>query len=102
MPGEAKKGARLFLASVLAFALFDLGSLASPRLKELFPAAPVGAILAYALLGALALALAFLFGTLSFALRARRLPKGVELVRASLALFVVVLHLGLLVRAARR
>jgi len=97
-----RSGGGLFLAALLAFVLFDLASLLSPRLSPLVPALPLPAVLAYALLGAFALALAFLTGTVAAALRARRLPPAGELLRAGFTLLVVAVHLTLLVGAARR
>ena len=102
MSEETTSNAGLFLAAVATFALFDVASVASPYLRARLPAVPLGTILAYALLAALALSLAFLVGTLAFAVRARRFPSAGDLVRATLALFLVALHLGLLARTLLR
>ncbi len=97
-----RAGAGLFLSSVLGFALCDLAFLAAPKLPPSLPMARVAPALAFALLGAFALSLAFVAVIVLGAVRSRRMPATSDLFRASTTLLLTLLHAALLVAVARR
>ncbi len=95
-----RPGTALFLATVLSFALIDLVFMAGPRLG--LPMMRLAPVMAYALLGAFALALAVIASIAVGAWRARAAPTPLELVRGAVALLLVALHVALVIVARRR
>ncbi len=98
-PG-GRPGTALFLATVLTFALIDLVFMAGPRLG--LPMARLAPVMAYALLGGFALALAVVATIAVGVWRARRAPTPLEVLRGAVALLLVALHVALIVVARRR
>jgi protein-S-isoprenylcysteine O-methyltransferase Ste14 len=90
----------LFLAAVLTFALVDLALIAGARLS--LPMSRVAPLLAYALLGAFALAFAVMASIALGAWRARSAPDLGDVIRGSVVLLLVLLHALLLFVARRR
>ena len=95
-----RPGTALFLATVLAFVLVDAAFLAGPQLS--LPMARIAPVLAYALLGGFALALAVIASIALGAWRARSAPTALDVLRGSVALLLVVLHVTLIIVAKRR
>ncbi len=97
-----RAGTGLFWAAVLAFALADVAFAASPWLAAVLSPKTAATGMAYVLLGAFALATAYVAGVVLAAVRARRAPPRRDTVRACVVVALVALHAALLVAAARR
>ena len=98
-PG-GRPGTALFLAAVLTFALIDLVFMVGPQLG--LPMARLAPFMAYALLAAFALALAVVATIALGTWRARRAPTPLEVLRGTVALLLVALHVALIIVARRR
>lgn len=92
----------LFWVAVGAFLLSDAANLAVPQLAANLDADLVHKVLAYLLLGAFAIAFAYVAATGVLWARTRRAPARGDLVRASVALLLIAAHAGLIVLAASR
>lgn len=99
-PPGGRPGTALFLATVMTFALVDLAFMAGPQLS--LPMARLAPVLAYAMLGGFALALAVVASIAVGAWRARSAPTPLEVLRGSVALLLVALHVALIIVARRR
>ncbi len=95
-----RPGTALFLASVMTFVAVDFVFLVGPQLS--LPMARIAPVMAYALLAAFALALAVIASIAIGAWRTRSAPNALELLRGSVALILVVLHVALLIVSRRR
>ena len=95
------RAAGLFWAALLAFALVDLALLALPRLAVLLSPGGAAQALAYLILAAVALALAWLAAVVAAAVRERRAPRAPDLLRAALLVALLAGHAVLILRARR-
>lgn len=98
MSGEPSRGSAIFWGGVCAFAVVDL----APQLGAVLPVERASVVLSYVLLAGFALSLAVVAAVALTSIRARRAPAAGDLVRALVALSLVVGHVVLIVAAKRR
>ena len=95
------RGNVIFWAGVLAFIVFDLAAVVGGALVESVPLRAAAPVLAYVLLAACALSLAFFSGVVITAVRTRRAPGAGDALRAVVALALVLAHAALVVARQR-
>jgi hypothetical protein len=94
-----RRGGGLFWAALLGFVLVDLALLTLPRLAVLLSPARAAQVLAYLILGAAALALAWVAAAIAGAVAGRRFPGPAELLRMAVLVALLAGHTVLILRA---